>query len=160
MGARLGITEVTTVEISLGAFAFWIALASVLIASGWFRTRREQIKQETLLRLVERTGQLDEAQVKLLFPPPPAMGPWQPAWHHEADPQEGKKVLRGFGTVVMFIAAGLAVFATIFLNFGTVAQQQAAIPLFATASLVAFVGLGLLAASKFATGQPDETSKG
>ena len=144
--------------ISLGAFAFWIALAAVLIAGGWFKTRREQIKQETLLRLVERTGQLDEAQVKLLFPPP-SLGPWPPPWHLKSDPDEGKNVLRGFGLVTVFLAAGLAVFFTILANFGNVSQQEAAIPGFGAASLVAFVGLGLLAASKYATRRPDETSK-
>jgi hypothetical protein len=156
MGVRLETTEVTTVEISLGAFAFWIALAAVLIAGGWFKTRREQIKQETLLRLVEKTGQLDEAQVKLLFPPPPAPGAWPPPWHRQPDPHEGKKVLRGFGTVALFVAAGLAAFFTILLTAGTVSQQEAAIPGFGAASLVAFVGLGLLAASKFATGRPKD----
>ena len=144
--------------ISLGAFAFWIALAAVLIAGGWFKTRREQIKQETLLRLVERTGQLDEAQVKLLFPPPPA-GPWPPPWHKPHDPLETQRGLRGLGVFVLFVAAGLAVFFTILLSAGTASQQEAAVPGFGAASIVAFAGLGLLAASKFATGRPDETSK-
>jgi len=145
--------------VSLGAFAFWIALAAVLIAGGWFKTRREQIKQETLLRLVERTGQLDEAQVKLLFPPAPPAGPWPPPWHKPHDPLETQRGLRGLGTVLLFVAAGLAAFFTILLTAGTVSQQEAAIPGFGAASLVAFVGLGFIAASKFATGRPDETSK-
>jgi hypothetical protein len=57
--------------IGVGAAAFWIALAAVLIAASFNKVRREQVKQDTLLRLIEKTGQLDEAQVKLLFPAPP-----------------------------------------------------------------------------------------
>jgi hypothetical protein len=68
-------------------------------------------------------------------------------------------VFRGFGVVVMFIAAGLAVLFTVMLNFGTVPQQEAAIPGLGAAGLVACIGLGFLVASKFATRRPDETSK-
>jgi hypothetical protein len=64
--------------ISLGAAAFWIALAAVLISGSYFHFRRERLRQETLLKLVERTGQLDEQQVKALFrrrPPGSRVGP-------------------------------------------------------------------------------------
>ena len=57
--------------ISLGAAAFWFSLAAVLIAGGYWKKRSEARKHETLLRLVERTGQLHEQQIKLLLPPPP-----------------------------------------------------------------------------------------
>lgn len=137
-------------DIGLGAAAFWIALAAVLIAGGWHKLRREQLKQETLLRLIERTGTLDEAQVKALFPPPPAT-PWPPAWHLKSDPNEGKLVLRGFGVVITFIAVGVAVLFTVMLNFGTPPQQAAAVPGLGAAGLVACIGLGFLVASKFAT---------
>jgi len=100
------------VEISLGAAAFWIALAAVLIAGGYNKFRREKLKQETLLKIIERTGQLDEAQVKLLFPPPPAYSPHErPWWAAPPDPFAGRRALRVGGLIVMAVAAGLAVLA-------------------------------------------------
>jgi hypothetical protein len=139
--------------ISLGAAAFWIALAAVLIAGGWNKVRREQIKQETLLKLIEKTGQLDEAQVKLLFPPPPPPSPWPPPWHHPRDPLEGQRSLRVGGVVVMGVAAGLAVLGLVLRMLGTGDQQdEFGIAILGLAGLVAGVALGLLIASKFATG--------
>jgi hypothetical protein len=143
------------VVISIGAAAFWIAVAAVLIAGSWSNVRRAQIKQEALLRLIEKTGTIDEAQVKLLFPPP---GPLPPHWFQPPDRLAGQRALRVGGTILLAIAAGLAVFFTILLNFGSVAQQAAAIPGFGAASLVACIGLGLLVGSRFATG-PVETSR-
>jgi len=110
------------VEISLGAAAFWIALAAVLIAGGYNKFRREKLKQETLLKIIERTGQLDEAQVKLLFPPPPAYSPHErPWWAAPPDPFAGRRALRVGGLIVMAVAAGLAVLFTVMLNFAVLA---------------------------------------
>jgi hypothetical protein len=65
--------------ISIGAAAFWVALAAVLISGGYFQFRRERLRQETLLRIVEKTGQLDEtasvARVQPLSPMPAHVGP-------------------------------------------------------------------------------------
>lgn len=146
--------ETTMPIISLGAAAFWIALAAVLIAGGWHKVRREQIKQETLLKLVEKTGQLDEAQVKLLFPPPPAPPPnWPPAWHKPHDPTANKRGLQGLGAVVVSLGAGIAVLATVITLFGDAAQKKGALVGFGMAGLIAMVGIGFFVASKFAVGQ-------
>ena len=147
--------ETTMPIISLGAAAFWIALAAVLIAGGWHKARREQLKHETLLKLIEKTGQLDEAQVKLLFPPPPPSPPphWPPAWHKSPDPTATKRGLQGLGAVVVSIAAGLAVLATVIMIFGDVAQKKGAVVGFGMAGLIAMLGIGFFFASKFAVGQ-------
>ena len=140
--------------ISLGAAAFWIALAAVLIAGGWHKVRREQIKQETLLKLIEKTGQLDEAQVKLLFPPPPPPAPWPPSWHQPQpqDPLEGQRTLRVAGVVIMGVAAGVAVLGLVLRIFGTGQQYSWGLAFLGIGGLAAGLAVGLFIASKFATG--------
>ena len=135
--------------IGLGAAAFWIALAAVLIAGGLFKTRREAQKQQTLLRLVERTGQLDEQQVKLLFPPPPPPGPLPPHWFAPPDKDAGRQVARIFGTLCLAVAVGLTILFAILRTFGTAPQQVNAIPGFGAAALVACVGVGLFIAARY-----------
>ena len=140
--------------IYLGAAAFWIALAAVLIAGSYFKTRREAIKQDTLLRLIERTGQLDEAQVKALFPPPP---PLPSQWFHPPDPApDGRVPMKMFGTIVLAVAVGLAIFFTILLNLGTPAQQQDAITGYAASALIACIGIGLFVSARFVRPPPME----
>lgn len=129
----------------LGAAAFWIALAAVLIAGSYFRTRREALKQQALLQLVDKTGQLDEQQVKMMFPAPP---PLPPHWFHRPEPM-GYVALRVFGTILLAAAAGLAIFFWVLLDFGTAPQREAAVLGFAWASLVACIGVGVFAASRF-----------
>jgi hypothetical protein len=135
-------------EIGLGAAAFWIALAAVLIAGNWFRTRREELKQQTLLRLVERTGQLDEQQVKLLFPPQPS-APLPPHWFAPPNPDAGRQMARIFGTLCLAVAVGLTIFFAIRVEFGTFAQQEDAVSGFGAAALVACVGVGLFITTRF-----------
>jgi hypothetical protein len=137
--------------INLGAAAFWIALAAVLIAGGWHKVRREQIRQETLLKLIEKTGGLDEAQVNVLFPPPPIPHHWPPA-PHRSDPGAARRVLKGFGAIVLSVAAGLVVFFTVVTAFDAMPMRDGIIG-FGVAGLIAAVGIGFFAAAKFATGQ-------
>jgi hypothetical protein len=140
-------------EISLGAAAFWLALAAVMIASGWFKLRREAQKQQTLLHLIEKTGQLDEQHVKTLFPPPP---PLPPHWFKPPERPSGRAVLRVFGTIVLSIATGLAILFNILHRLGTPVQQEDAVVGFAVASLVACFGVGLFVASRFVRPLPSE----
>ena len=105
--------------ISLGAAAFWIALAAVLIANGINRVRHEKLRQETLLKLVEKTGRLDEHTVKTLFPAPPphVFGP-------PPREQDGRRGLKVGGTIVLSIAAGLALVAGVLLAIGVPATED------------------------------------
>ena len=81
--------------------------------------RSEAQKQQTLLQLIEKTGQLDEQQVKTLFPPPP---PLPPHWFKPPEPPSGRAVLRVFGTVVLSIAIGLAIIFAVLHELGTTEQ--------------------------------------
>jgi len=145
-------------EIYFGAAAFWIALAAVLIGGSYFKTRREAIKQETLLRLIERTGQLDEQQVKALFPPPP---PLPPHWFRPPNPTpDGRVPLKVLGTIALAVAVGLVFFFTIFASFGTRWQQDEAVTGFAAATLIACIGIGLFVAARFVRPPPKEQGNG
>src|SRR6185436_7312872 len=132
--------------ISIGAAAFWIAVAAVLISGGYFQFRRERLRQETLLRLVERTGQLDEQQLKAMFPPPPPLPAhvWGPPEH-----PDGRRILKVFGTVALSLGAGLAMFSWVLREIGELGLQDNAELGFAWAALIACVGIGLIVAARF-----------
>ena len=146
--------------ITLGAAAFWIALAAVLIANGINGVRRERLRQETLLRLVEKTGRLDEATIKTLFPPPPATPPH--AFGPPPRQVDGRRGLKIFGTIVLSIAAGIAALVTILWQFGPPSiQADPLIPVvpYAIAALVACFGSGLFVAAGFVRPPPDERGR-
>ena len=128
-------------EISVGAAAFWIALAAVLVAGGWWKSRSEAQKHETIRRIVEKTGQVDEVKLKELFEPP------VPGWVRErieiikeiaktqplsdakirellqpppspwdgSKPGDGYRALRVSGAIIMFLGLGIAIAAGIAL---------------------------------------------
>jgi hypothetical protein len=56
--------------------AMWVSIAAVVIMIGWFRSKNEAQKHQTFRTIVEKTGAVDEAQLKLLFDtrPPPLDG--------------------------------------------------------------------------------------
>jgi hypothetical protein len=139
-------------EIYLGAAAFWIALAAVLIASSWFKLRREALKQETLLRMIEKTGQLDEAQVKLLFPPPPPS-----AWSHLQPPSkppgdgyhDGRIAMKVVGTILLSIAAGLLILFSLAAIFSSGPVPDEAFLAFGVVGLLAALGTGFFIGARF-----------
>lgn len=139
-------------EISLGAAAFWLALAAVLIAGNWLKARGEALRQETLLKLIETTGRLDEEQMRLLCPPPPL----PPHWFAPPEPRDGRAALKVLGTIALSIAVGLAMFFTVLLRFGGPEQQERAIVGFACTGLVACVGAGLFVAARFVRPPPSK----
>ncbi len=135
----------------MGAAAFWIALAAVLISGGWFKSRSEAQKHETLRRLVDKTGQVDEAQVKQLLSPPPSPA-WPPnhPWLRGPRPGDAYRAWRASGAVVMFAGAGLgAAFA--FLAYLSPVREPDAVIGVAIGLGVAVFGAGLFFASRFAT---------
>ena len=50
-----------------GAGAFWIFLAVAVAVGAWEKSRKNAEKHETLRRIVEKTGTVDEAKLKELF---------------------------------------------------------------------------------------------
>lgn len=130
--------------VSLAWAAFWIALAAVIISGRWLTARREALKYDTIVRLAEKTGRIDEEQFKLLFPPPPPPHPLPRHWFAPPQPGDSRRVLRVFGTLVLAVALGLF---TVFVIPGL---RNAAVPGLGFAVVLAFFGGGLLIASRFA----------
>jgi len=51
--------------------SMWISIAAVIIMIGWFRSKSEAQRHQTFRTIVEKTGTVDEAQLRLLFYTPP-----------------------------------------------------------------------------------------
>jgi hypothetical protein len=128
--------------INLGSAAFWMMVAAIVIAGDWLRVRREALRHETLQRIIEKTGHLEEAQLKALFQPP------TPGWFRQPSPGAGFRLVRVLGTIVISVALGLTVFFCIFWLTGP-ARHDSALLGFASASLIAMVGIGLFFSSRF-----------
>lgn len=134
---------------TFGWAAFWIAVAAVIVSGRWYKARREAMKYDTIVRLAEKTGRIDEEQFKLLFPPP---GPLPPHWFAPPPPGNGRMVLRVFGTILMFTGAGIVVSIFLLQGYFTPAMRQDSVGVFLTAIVLAFLGAGLFIAGRFAPG--------
>ena len=124
------------------AAAFWLALAAVIVGSGYFKSRTEAARHETLRHIIEKTGNVDEVQFRALFPPVPA-SVWQPK---PPQPGSGYRAMRILGTLVLFVAIGLSILFWVLVNLGK--EEDAAIG-FGIAALVATIGIGLHVAAIF-----------
>jgi hypothetical protein len=125
----------------MGAAAFWISLALVVIAAMFFRWRSEQTKHETLRQIVEKTGQVNEAQFKTLFEPAPN------AFTRVPPPGGGYRALRVVGLLLIFISVGVAFLFLIIGWSGTQPWNRAAIGC-AAATIPALLGIGLFVSSR------------
>lgn len=126
----------------MGAAAFWISLAAFLIAAMYFRSRSEAIKHETLRQIVEKTGQVNESQLKSLFEPAPT------AFNRIPPPGGGYRAARIFGLLLMCIALGNTIMFIVIGWTGTQPWNRAAVGCAASA-IVALVGIGLFLSSRF-----------
>jgi hypothetical protein len=114
----------------LGALAFWGFLAAVVVSGIWYGLRERQAQYETLNRMIESGQPIDDALVDRVL-------------------GGGKRIdvgLKIAGLIVIFVAPGMAVLAWF---IGQISEPWL-LPLFGVAGLVAFVGIGLLVASRFA----------
>jgi hypothetical protein len=134
---------------SWGAAAFWLFIAAAAVAGIWERIRRNAEKHETLRRIIEKTGTVDEAKLKELFN--------SPTDSDSSVPGEIYRGLRIAGTIVTCIAAGLAVF---FFAIGYSAALPRTVYIIGLASsgIVAMLGIGLFLSSRFAEPPPIQGS--
>jgi len=130
------------------ALGFWLFVAVVVAAHVWKETQQKAEKHETLRRILEKTGTLDEEKMKELFSEARS-GEWKPGCAYRA--------LRIWGTIVMFIGAAVFAFfsivAGIFVALGKTdefPELENIAPLFAVGIGIAMVGYGLFFASRFA----------
>jgi len=136
----------------LSALGFWIFIAAIIVASTWASSRRKAEEHETLRRIVEKTGEIDEARLKELFKEDPS---------DESAPGYAYRGLRIGGTIVMFLGAAIATFFWIVAGFGKALGHTRMfddgtwlIAAFAAPAGIAMLGLGLFFSSRFATPPP------
>ena len=110
----------------LAAFGFWMFIAAAAVGGIWDGVRKRDAEHETLRRIIESGKEPDPEVVDKLL-------------GHKKAPARDLKVA---GLIVIFVAPGLAL-------MGFLIDDGAFMPLLGVAGLVAFVGIGLLTASKF-----------
>jgi len=122
-----------------GNFGFWIFVAALIVGGMWKEQRDKAEKHETLRRIMEKTGTLDEAKLKELF---------DEATSDDRKPGYVYRNLRIWGTVVMFIGAAMALFFLIPTLIGhPIEWWYGGVSI---ASGVALVGFGIFFSSRFA----------
>ena len=124
----------------LGALGFWLFIAALVVAGYWKDARQEAERHETLRRMIEKNGSVDEATLQKLF-----------SSAKEGNTESGGRyrTLRIVGTIIVFIGAGLAIF---FLTLGTIFEHERAHAMAAlgVAAGVALLGVGVFVSSRFA----------
>lgn len=119
---------------------FWIGLFTWLAVGAWAKVQREREKQQTLRSFAERGAPMDPETMERLYPKPHM---WPPAEHHRHSPDSAARGMAVGGTVMIFVAAGLALGAQI---LGRI-EEDALYGMSTGAVVVGSVGLGLIAAS-------------
>jgi hypothetical protein len=122
--------DINSVGGGMAALAFWGFIAAVVVAGIWNGQREKQAQYDMLSKLVESGKPVDQAVVDKIL-------------GGNERPDRGLKIA---GLITVFVAPGLA-----FLGWMLRAEKDNAfIALLGIAGLVAFVGVGLLVAGKFA----------
>lgn len=125
---------------SLGALGFWIFIAAVVVAGIWGDTRKREIQQETLRRIVESGKDIDAALVDKIVA----------AGRGDARPDQD---LQTSGIIMLFIAPGLAILGWFLAKLAEPLMDI----MLGVSALVAFIGIGLMVAkNRQRTGIPTE----
>ena len=122
----------------LAAMAFWGFIAAVVVGGIWYAIREKQAQHETLQRMIESGKDFDDETISRIF-------------KENSRPHADLKV---GGTITLFCAPGLAVLGWFLGRF----SEEAFSALLGVSGLVAFVGAGLLIASKIAEKAYDESN--
>jgi hypothetical protein len=125
----------------IGALGFWLFVAALVVGGMWKESRQQAEKHETLRRIVEKTGVIDEARLKELFSPA-----------EEAKPSASYRGLRIAGTIIMFAGAGMAMFFLIPTLIGNPIEWWYGG--LAIAAGISLLGLGVFFSSRFAEPPP------
>jgi hypothetical protein len=110
----------------LAAFGFWMFIAAATVGGIWDGVRKRDAQHETLRRIIESGKEPDQQVIEKLL----------------GEKKAPARDLKVAGLIVIFVAPGLAL-------MGYLIDESAFMPLLGVAGLVAFVGIGLLTASKF-----------
>jgi hypothetical protein len=144
-------------HMDIGAAAFWLFLAAIIIGGMWRKKHSEAMRHETVRLLIEKGQKIDEAQIKEFLNPP---HPPAPEWFPGPEKRIGNvsRGLRVFGTIILFVALGLAIMCLwrgLMLGFHdkSVVNTGTAIP------MVAVVGAGLFFSSRYVPKPHSEINK-
>ena len=113
--------------IGFAAFGFWLFIAAAVVSGVWDSIRKREAQHETLRRMVEAGKPPDQELMNKLL----------------GTGKDTSRDLTVGGLITLFVAPGLAL-------MGYLIDEDAFMPLLGVASLVAFVGVGLLVAAQFA----------
>jgi butyrate kinase len=137
-------------------WAFWIFIAAVVVASIWSSARQKAEKHETLRRIVEKTGTIDEVKLKELFSEP----------SEESKPGYGYRVARVIGTITIFLGAGAATLVSIAVGLGKLfavtemfQDRVGWIAGFAISAGITLLGVGIFFSSRFCEPPPGTRSE-
>ncbi|MEJ0100268.1 MAG: hypothetical protein WDO12_11230 [Pseudomonadota bacterium] len=136
--------------VDMGALGLWLFLGAAVVAGAWEKNRKLAEKHETLRRIVEKTGTVDEAQLRELLNPSRAENDWL-----KSKPGSGYRALRVGGFVVMGIGAAIAVLCLAMGLAGGVPQLIATRGLCVAAAFATF-GVALFLSSRFAEQPPGQ----
>lgn len=141
-----------------GVVAFWIAVAAFFVAGNWRRKHTESAKQETMRLIIEKNPSLNAEQLKEILNPPHPELPAEHPWFAKPDPHAAYKMLRIFGTIVIFVAAGLTI-AGIWRGMVLGIHDESVIDIVTAVPIIALVGAGLIFCSRFVTRPPKTEDK-
>ena len=114
----------------LVALAFWGFIAAVVVAGIWYGIRERQAQHETLRHMIDSGKPIDQALMDKVL----------------GGDRQVHRDLRIGGLIVLCAAPGMALLGW----FISQIAEPALMPLLGVATLMVFVGIGLLAASRAA----------
>ncbi len=114
----------------LGALGFWLFIAIVVASGIWYDAKRKEMQQETLRRIVESGRDIDPGVIDRVV--------------GTGGAKDLERDLRIGAFIVLAVAPGLFVF-SLFLGM---ISPEARVAIMGVSALVAFVGGGLLMASR------------
>jgi len=132
-----------------GALGFWLFIAALVVAGYWKEARQEAERHETLRRIIEKNGSVDEPTLHKLF---------SSAKEGNNAPGSRYRGLRIAGTIIVFIGAGLAIF---FVTIAAIFEHDRAHAMAAlgVAAGVALSGVGVFVSSRFAEPPPNSRNE-
>lgn len=114
----------------MASLAFWGFLAAVVVAGIWYAAKEQKEQHETMRRIVESGHEIDADVVDRVF-------------RGDKRPDRDLKIA---GLITVSAAPGLAILGWFLSSI----SEKALMPLLGVAALVICVGIGLLAAARFA----------
>jgi len=143
-------------HIDIGAAAFWLMVAAIVLGGNWRRKHFEALRHETLRLLIEKNPKIDEAQLAELINPKPVYNPYALPSSSQLKPGDGYRAVRATGVIFICLAIGMSIAATwVWMERGRAATES----LVGWTPIAAMLGIGLFIASGYLTKPPADENK-